>query len=662
MARIRQHPSLHDAEALLAHWARQVESANHEFLLELARSPRLKLAARTLENFEKYCRNPCDGRETFRRDMLAQVRSILDNKDPAAIREAAEIVSTLRAGRSGRKDNWESPEIYADLSKCQKKLQEFVRKFLPIAPDPEHEARAAAYTLDLVQVYGRAYNAFSSAKRTRAAMDFEDLISGALDALRERQDLRDRTSATIKFLLIDEFQDTDGIQYELAKLLRRDGAQPGAELFIVGDAKQSIYNFRGAEVEVFMQAAQDSAERIALNRNFRSLPDTLNFINAFFEQTQLLTSSGAQYQRLEHHRDPLNETRVKFLIPAHADDKENAPERRRREADLIACCIAQMCGAENPVQVCDKDTGVMRPARFGDAAILFRATTDRHIYEEALLKHGVPYDVVAGQGFYERQEISDFINLLRVVADPYDDLALVGFLRSPIGALSDESLMRLTRVVSLGEAFRGNTSLADAQQQARLTGARALVAELRRRIESPLTPFLRHALSESGYEAILLSQYHGVQKASNLRKLIEHADTFSRLQTPRLRPFLRYLEDVASREIREGDAALHTGGDGAVTLMTIHKAKGLEFPYGLRCRRRARVQPPLQPLARVYSPEMGACRDVNRRAGGAPKACRRPDHQPSGSPRRRSGRRARPLCRVDPRARLACHQRRARKQ
>jgi ATP-dependent exoDNAse (exonuclease V) beta subunit len=209
--------------------------------------------------------------------------------------------------------------------------------------------------------------------------------------------------------------------------------------------------------------------------------------------------------------------------------------------------------------------------------VLFRASSNISLYEEALRRQQIPFNVAEGAGFYERQEISDIRNLLTVLVDPWNEMALLGFLRSPIGALSDESLMALSAERGLADSFQSELCLEEVEQNDRLNRARTLIAQLRARADSPLPSLLRHVITETGYDAILLAGRHGRQKVSNLRKLLDLAEGFSKTHPPRLPAFVRYLKDVASRTLREGDAPLPGEGEDSVTLMTIHKAKGLEF-------------------------------------------------------------------------------------
>ncbi|MDK1021287.1 MAG: 3'-5' exonuclease, partial [Candidatus Hydrogenedentes bacterium] len=417
---------------------------------------------------------------------------------------------------------------------------------------------------------------FREAKAGRASLDFSDLLRETVRMLEEDDALRAWTASGIKYLLIDEFQDTNAGQLALAEGLMALTGRAGAELFVVGDAKQSIYKFRGAEVEVFDKARALVEETVPLDVNYRSLPEVMGFINDFFQRSRALEHVEPDYKGMQTDRDAVNEPRVEFLIPEESDGA-NSDALHNMEAELIANRIAELCGRGGAL-VFDTDCDVARPADFGDVAVLFRRGTHIQTYARAFTKLGIHCNIVEGAGFYKKQEIADFRNLLQSVLDPWDETALAGFLRSPIAALKDETLMELCLDKGLAEAFTSTMAAADEEQNLRLNEARELVCDLRKHIEMPLAAFLRHALIETSYEAILLSEAHGVQKASNVRKLVDVAADFAHSGPARLRAFTRYLDDLSSREIREGEAELFSGARGAVKLMTIHKSKGLEFP------------------------------------------------------------------------------------
>ena len=456
---------------------------------------------------------------------------------------------------------------------------------------------------------------YAELKSARHALDFDDLERCAADLL-DRESVRDRVRAEIRYVLVDEFQDTNARQYRIARALT-DGGHPGA-LFVVGDPKQSIYGFRGADVRVFKEVAGGiiarGGEGAALSESFRTHTRLVGMFNRFFAHLLTETSTYAVDfgESMDARRDaPTDAPPIELLLIARpsasekADqrarsseaDSDDAPETRTREADSIAARLVALVRQSRPVY--DKASKAIRPVQYGDMAILFQAMSHAPLYEDALARAGVPYVTVAGKGFYDRQEIWDALNLLRALYNPADDLALVSALRSPLFALSDEALLRLRlshpdgrggagdgRVVMrpYKDGDRGGvfwTALfavdlagfdpddADAIRFARVTlddlgalAGRVSIADL-----------LRQAYADSGYLAILSALPGGVRLRANAEKLIAIADAGRQIA---LGEFITALDTLKAQEAREGEAALDALG--VVRLMTVHKSKGLEFP------------------------------------------------------------------------------------
>jgi len=574
MQRLAQQHPLDDAEKLRAHWRRLVDEAQAERLRKLAGSRTVREWCDRLASLGDACLNDADPREVLRCGMVDLLDEIRQAKDVARIRTLIEAVCALKLKRGTRKNNWEPREAFDEVKQLQETvLKGPLSKCIPEEVAEEIEERSAKLACDIYATYERVEAAFQEAKNARTSLDFDDLLIAAHAMLRDNEEVRARTARSIRHLLIDEFQDTDSVQLAIARLLADH--PEGPDLFFVGDAKQSIYDFRGAEVEVFENEKREAAEIIPLRRNFRTVPDVLTFVNEVFARSGLLDAVEPEYARLEAHREAVDRQRIEFLIPQQADEALALDDYRAQEAGLIAARIEDMCAGAEPVQV--QDAAGLRPAGFGDVAMLFRSMSSVYIYEEGLRARGIPYTVVAGAGFYERQEVIDLRNLLAVLIDPWDEMALLGFLRGPIGALSDESLVRLCAGSGVVPGFWADAIPEGLAQEDRLVAARTLVAELRAHTAMPLPAFLRLVLDRTGYEAIVLSQHFGIQKASNVRKLLDLAEDFARTRQPGLSAFVRCLDEVAAQEIREGDAALQPEGAESVTLMSIHMAKGLEF-------------------------------------------------------------------------------------
>ncbi len=551
-----------DEDELMARWQRIAEAWRRE----IPSSPEVREQARVyagqLRAFEGLLTAEQDGREDLRQTLITALDTVTSSDSVDVIVAALERISKSGPG-STRKDRW--PEgVHESLAKVQNAARKWSRELPYKEPKDCQVKPSAKLSFHLHQLARQMTEAYQEAKRARNVVDFSDMIDRALRTLRENADLCARVAHGIEHLLVDEFQDTDPLQYEMVRILKQ--ANPNLQLFLVGDAKQSIYGFRGADVALFQEAARACRE-IRLDRNYRSAPELIDFVNAVCAEAPLLRAVEAPYAPMQAHRDPVGRCCVEALVAEVPDDPTPKREQlQEREAELIARRIAEICGKQ----------GEGRP--FSDVAILFRSTRSMYLYERALRDVGVPYQVVAGEGYYDRQEVIDVVNLLRVVLDPLDESALIGLLRSPACGLSDEALAAMAHAGGIAQTFAASEIPDGLREPAALEAARALVADLRARRHAPLAEFVRYAIDRSGLEAIALTMHLGLQRASNIRKVAELADDFSHVGAPRLRPFVRYLLEVGARQIREGEAALQSDSSDAVTLMSVHKSKGLEFP------------------------------------------------------------------------------------
>ena len=229
----------------------------------------------------------------------------------------------------------------------------------------------------------------------------------------------------------------------------------------------------------------------------------------------------------------------------------------------------------------DKATGVTRPAQYGDVAILFQSLNNVALYEDALAELSIPYVTTAGRGYYDRQEVWDVLNLLQAVHNSADNLALASALRSPLFGLSDDTLfaLRLSQREAGGhgllwDALATGSDLTPADERDKVAFARDCLYELRTLAgRTPIAELLRRALSLTGYLATLTGLPDGRRRRGNINKLIEKAQASATIS---LGAFSQYLRDLSAREAREGDAAVDT--HDAVSLMSVHASKGLEFP------------------------------------------------------------------------------------
>jgi ATP-dependent helicase/nuclease subunit A len=397
--------------------------------------------------------------------------------------------------------------------------------------------------------------------------------------------LRQRLSAEIDLLLVDEFQDTDPAQAQLVEALCGDRLTSG-RLFFVGDSKQSIYRFRGADPGVFAQLQSNTPEegRLPLTENFRSQPEILRFVNALFVE-----SLGPRYEPLEPRRPQVSPTpAIEFLwaVPAEADGDGNATLLRKTEADWLARRIRQLLDSGAQLvwdrEAAERGEPAPRAVRPGDIAILFRALPDVQQYESALRRYGLEYYLVGGRAFYAQQEVFDLLNLLRALCSPADAVALAGALRSPFFAFDDETLYWLARhpgglVEGLFESDAHERLSGD--QRERVEFARDVLSELRAAKDRlSVAGLIELGLERTGYDAMLLTEFLGERKLANLHKLVEQARSFDSSGICTLAEFVTQLDEFVSRQPHEAMAATEAEDSDVIRLMSVHQAKGLEFP------------------------------------------------------------------------------------
>jgi len=434
------------------------------------------------------------------------------------------------------------------------------------------DARAAAAVVLLDELLGDYADAYGEAKRARAALDFDDLELHARDLLEQEPALRRSYAERFERVMVDELQDSNPLQLALFRALDRE------DLFLVGDEQQSIYGFRHADVDVFreLRAQFAAAGRVAtLATNFRSRGTILDTINAAFAPRL-----GPGFVALREGREtqPASEPLVELLITdqagwEHVDLGEVRPGTkpwRQAEARLLAQRVADLVAA-----------GVHRPE---DVVVLLRALGDLPVYERALEDKGLLTMSVGGRGYWGRQVVRDLCAWLAALANPRDETALYGVLASPLVGLSSDALAHVARA-GTGNGWRAIAN--DGELRARLTAddrERLDVFATRLHAERALAPrlgldeLMRRVVDATGYDLHVLSLAGGARRLANIHKLLRLAAAFER---DRGRD-VRGLADLATAELeaeaRETDAPVELGDVKAVRLMSVHAAKGLEFP------------------------------------------------------------------------------------
>jgi ATP-dependent exoDNAse (exonuclease V) beta subunit len=422
---------------------------------------------------------------------------------------------------------------------------------------------------------------YSERKRRMSALDYADLEWFAVRLLEDNSDLRERVRSGFRHVLMDEFQDTNGQQSRLLELVRGQD-----RFYAVGDINQAIYGFRHGDPEVF-RAYRDSVEQthkhlVELTENWRSRPDILRTVETIFS-----AAPGIEHRPLRAARNFPEKLEPSIeVLTALADDPQQALEL---EARLVARRILEISAR---FELTD------HTASFGDIAVLVRNSEVLPVFTRVFEAAGIPYLLNQSKGFFETREIVDLTHLLRVIANPRDEISMAAVLRSPLVEASDESLLRLKQVGNLGAALRhvDAQALLAPEEFEKLT---RFSEQMRRwRADRDLIGFDRllvKAMEETGY-----TPDPGTRAASNVERFLALAREASSRLT--LAEFVDELDLMRDAEARDADPPPEDSVN-AVRIMTVHAAKGLEFPIVFLAALHKGVRQDVPPLC--FSPRVG---------------------------------------------------------
>ncbi len=440
----------------------------------------------------------------------------------------------------------------------------------------------------LARVADTLLDRYEEHKLQHMTLDFDDLLIRCADMIMENSEVRDSLSRRFHYFLIDEFQDTNPLQWKIVRALSRiaDSSLHPRKIFIVGDPKQSIYGFRDADVRIFYHAQKeidagkeqgDTTSHVIMNRNYRARQRLVDFSNRLFSRLMITGENKKRQNEFEVEYQPLRKARdyddafdgaVEVLLETGDVEQEET-----NEVNLIAHRILQL------VQEGDGH----RRFGYSDITILLRWTTHLLDLEAALRQHDIPYVTIGGIGFYKRQEVWDVYHLLSFLLNPQDDLALAGILRSPLFGLTDNVLYKIARTDSQETSFYQKLKAYDTAGRALpLTQGEARAVEFTRTVldelllkanQTEVAVLLEDTFRNTGYRISAMSLPGGKYVLANLDKLIAMAH-----DVPALPDFVERLKLYIEGALRESEAQPELVEEDAVRIMTIHRAKGLEFP------------------------------------------------------------------------------------
>ncbi len=453
----------------------------------------------------------------------------------------------------------------------------------------------------VVRLYEKSEELYGHRKYLMGALDFDDLQILAMRLITQSDNVKRTLVSRFRHIMVDEFQDTNFLQYGIFSALLDDFSS-GSRLFVVGDPKQSIYRFRNAQVEVSQVAGEriaslDSGLSLPLSESFRMNSDIAGFVNEIFSRVLkgnsvfgaagIRSNNQKEYDQLVPRRPQGGKDPVEIFIKSKGkgrlDDREGISDEVDAEmssadaqALFVAARIRQMVSSPENIRS-GKDQEREREVRYADIAILLRTRAKLKVLEDAMTKYGVPYVVSAGTGFYSAQEIFDLTNYLTFLLDNSADVPLLAVLRSPLFGISENELyaMSLVKGENLFErllVFAGST---DAGNEVRYASS-VLKDEIGLAQRDTIPQLINRILERTGWLGAYSLSPTADQRIANLRKLLGIAREFEGRGFNNLYDFverIRYLKETA----REGQAPAEEESD-AVKIMTVHAAKGLEFP------------------------------------------------------------------------------------
>ena len=425
----------------------------------------------------------------------------------------------------------------------------------------EIELELARFGKTLIIFLDSALNIYENKKKNEGFIDYEDILLYTKKLL-ENDKIQKSISEKYKFILVDEFQDTNEIQYQI--FLPILDYLKGGKLFIVGDEKQSIYKFRDAEIEIFNLTRSDIKKSVGeknllvLTDSFRMAPRICAFCNYVFRNL------------FDQPDETIGEVPATDLVCARVDDIvghieflaciEDEANTNDTEAELTAKKILKLVSKGNYT--------------FNDISILVRKRKYFAELENVFIKYEIPFAIVGGRGFYQRQSISDVINYLSFLADENNSTALVGLLRSPFFTISDSKLFEISLIK--GKSFWRKLNLVKDDNEI-INICSLLNKNISMSSSVSLPDLIYKIITDRNFISVLSARNDSEQEIANLNKLIGIARNFNEVGFRNLYDFLSFIQDSISNQADEPQAAIITNSN-AVQMMTIHQSKGLEFP------------------------------------------------------------------------------------
>ena len=447
-------------------------------------------------------------------------------------------------------------------------------------------------------------DALEEKKKEKHLMDFSDIEHAALRILVDEK-TKEHRSTSLEFknqfeeIMIDEYQDSNQVQEEILSAISRESLGE-YNMFMVGDVKQSIYRFRLARPELFMEKfatydlMESKKQRIDLHKNFRSRREVLDFTNDMFYKIMAMDLGnvaydaeaalyyGAEYADAEdmeaevllYETDAVKE---EGTFGTGEDENSDSLSKRQLEARMIAKRIHEL--KEN-LQIKDKETKELRPIRNSDIVILLRSLTGwGNDFATVLEDCGIPAHVSTSTGYFSAIEVQTVLSFLKILDNPYQDIPMAAVLKSAIVGLDNEELAEISLTEDCSSFAEAAIKRMEEATEGKLYAFAQLYKKLRDKVlDTPIHLLIDMVLEESGYGDYVKALPAGGKRKANLDMLVEKAVCYEKTSFKGLFHFIRYIDQLQKYEVDFGEADIIGENEDVVRLMTIHKSKGLEFP------------------------------------------------------------------------------------
>ena len=422
------------------------------------------------------------------------------------------------------------------------------------------EKELAQLGKSFVKIFGYTADMYARKKKQKGFLDFEDILLFTQEII-QIPEVKNYLTGKFRYIMIDEYQDTNELQYEIFMPIL-DGLKSG-NLFVVGDEKQSIYMFRNAEPEIFdktkdeISATAGGGQLLNLPHSFRMSPPLVLFTNHLFKN--LFKNANPFFNEVAHSdlicsKDETEKGSVEILI---------ALDNEIPESELVANKILQIVSGDEH-----------SPNKFQDVAVLCRKRDSFAELEKSFVQHGIPYSIIGGKGFFQRQAIYDIYNYLSFLLNKDNDTALTGILRSSFFNVSDLQLYLISR--EEGKTFYEKLNNASGKIKTLADICRALESNFNAALGGDVYALIRKILIESGYWSVSAAKRNSTQEIANIEKLLSLARNFSKKSFKNLYDFTIFLRESIEGYEEEGQAQV-VHDENTVKILTVHQAKGLEF-------------------------------------------------------------------------------------